>query len=100
MRSTSFTVRHLTGLCKRVPGALARRLVRATLALPGTRRAYRSLTARFPGVFRSLRHRLYGAVIMVPPPVSAVPAPSNPANVVGPRFHTLLMDDLAQQDRH
>lgn len=98
MHSTSFTVRRLTSLCKRAPKALLRRLVRVSLALPGARRTMRSLATRFPAVARRLRSRLYGVAVM-PSPISFVPALANPANVVGPRFHTLLMDDLAQQDK-
>jgi pyruvate/2-oxoglutarate dehydrogenase complex dihydrolipoamide acyltransferase (E2) component len=78
------------------PKAMLRRMIRATLAQPAVRRVVLRLALRHPKLVARLRTHLHGGATLLPIPVSTVPAPSNPASVLGPRFRMLLIDDCAR----
>lgn len=93
-RAPRAATRELLAWLARKPTVLARRSVRAALARPAVRRAALRLAARHPALAKRVRARLQGPA-QPPAPVATALAASNPASVLGPRFLTLLLDDLA-----
>jgi len=87
-----------TGSGPGTPRALLRRAVRVLLTRPVVGRVARRLIARHPKLAQRLRARLYPDATTLPMPVPVitnVPALSDAANVLGPRFRALILDDLA-----
>jgi len=87
-----------TGSGPGTPRALLRRAVRVLLTLPVVGGVARRLIARHPKLAQRLRARLYPDATTLPIPVPVitnVPALSDAANVLGPRFRTLILHDLA-----
>lgn len=69
-------------------------LVRRCLRQPAVRGLARRVAARFPALAQRLRTRFRPAAPLAP--ATTVPPPCNPDSVLGPRFQTLMQDDLAQ----
>jgi hypothetical protein len=92
VRSPGSAMRELLVL----PKALMRRTLRVALAQPALRRAARHVAGRFPALAQRLRTHLHGEAAQFLAAATTVPAASSPDSVLGPRFHALILSDLAQ----
>lgn len=80
-------------------GGLVRRLIGLVLASPVLKRLALRVALRYPALLQRFKSRIKDA--MAPPDAhqaapSAPPPPSGPATVLGPRFKTMILDELRE----
>lgn len=82
---------------RRAGAGLLRRLIRLALANPTLRRLALRIALRHPELVARFKARLQTGSAPLPPPQAAMSvAPSSHTTVLGPRFKTLILDELAR----
>lgn len=79
-------------------GGLVRRLIGLVLASPVLKRLALRVALRYPALLQRFKSRIKDA--MAPPDAHqaapSAPPPSGPATVLGPRFKTMILDELRE----
>lgn len=81
-------------------GGLVRHLIGLVLASPVLKRLALRVALRYPALLQRFKSRIKDA--MAPPEAHqaapSAPPPSSPATVLGPRFKTMILDELQRLD--
>lgn len=80
-------------LTRRVRSVLLNRAINLVLTRPWLKRIALRVAQRFPGLLQRYKPQI--KVVMSAAPA---PGPSNPATVIGPRFRSLILDELQRLD--